>query len=72
MNVTRTSVQSGVTRTIDLPVTQEQLDRYENGQGLCQDIFPNLSPDQREFIMTGITADEWNNLFPPEEEEDEV
>ncbi|WP_396189902.1 hypothetical protein [Flavobacterium sp.] len=28
-----------------------------------QDAFPHLSADDREFIMTGITAEEWNELF---------
>lgn len=59
----------GVERDMDLPITQEQLDRYENGQGHIQDIFPRLTPDQREFIMTGITPEQWNETFPTEDEE---
>jgi hypothetical protein len=30
---------------------------------LIQDAFPFLSNDEREFIMTGITPDEWNEMF---------
>ena len=67
MNITRTSMVSGVTRTLDLPVTQQQLDSYAQG-ALLQNAFPNLNPDEREFIKSGITAEEWESLFGGEEE----
>lgn len=66
MKITRTSNYSGITRTIDLPVTQEQIDAWENGM-LIQNAMPTLSPDDREFLRTGITPDEWDEMFPPEE-----
>lgn len=28
-----------------------------------QDFFPHLSSAEREFILTGITPDEWNSVF---------
>lgn len=31
-----------------------------------QQAFPNLSAADREFILTGITDEEWNQMFPPE------
>lgn len=66
MNVTRKSTYTRTTRTLDLNVTQEQLDRYASGGVLLQDAFPRLSAADREFIKTGITDDEWQKLFPPE------
>jgi len=34
--------------------------------------FPNLSADEREFLLTGCTPEEWDKLFGEEEEgEDE-
>ena len=33
------------------------------GNGLIQNIFPDLTPDEREFIKTGVTPDEWDNMF---------
>jgi len=60
MNITRTSIYSGITRTLDLPVTQEQVTSWESGV-LIQNAMPQLSVDQREFIMTGVTAKEWDN-----------
>ena len=70
MNITRTSWVSGEVNTLDLPVTQEQLDLYAAG-ALLQDAFPNLNPDEREFIKSGITAEEWDSLFGGDEEEEE-
>lgn len=63
MEITRTSPVSGITRTMELPVTQEQLDRVQAG-GYIQNVFPNLSDDEREFLLTGITSEEWDELFP--------
>ena len=50
-------------------VTQFILDRL-NGYPtkLIQDEFPELSAEQREFLMTGITPAEWLAMFPPEKE----
>ena len=66
MNITRTSVVSNITRTIDLPITEEQLRAYQNGMHV-QNAFPDLDVDQREFIITGITAEEWDATFGEED-----
>lgn len=63
MLVTRLSPFSHTRNTIDLDITAEQLARYENGEELIQNVFPNLSPEHREFIMTGITPEEWDATF---------
>ena len=70
MNVTRTSIVSGRTRTLDLPITSEQMAMYEAGC-LIQTAFPNLTDDQREFILTGITAEEWDETFAPEDDDED-
>lgn len=58
----------GETYEMDLPIKQEDLDRYLNNEGYIQDIFPNLPPEQREFIMSGITPEKWNEIFGGNEE----
>lgn len=63
MKVTRTSRFSDRTRTLELDITQEQLDRYLRRELLLQDAFPQLPPEQREFIRSGITNEEWTLLF---------
>ena len=59
---------TGITRTIELPVTQEQIDVYHTGMGLLQDVFPHLTPDEREFIKTGIFEEEWDLIYPKHDE----
>lgn len=71
MLVTRTSIFSGVTRTINLPITVAQLLLYNSGT-LIQDAFPSLTTRQREFFKTGVTSEEWDAQFPPEDGESHV
>jgi hypothetical protein len=33
-----------------------------------QEIFPNLNPGDREFIKSGISSDEWDELFKNEDD----
>ena len=68
MLIERRSLVSGVLRTLDLPITEDQIEMWENGAKV-QDAFPNLTHTQREFILTGITDDEWDETFPPEDNE---
>lgn len=58
MIVTRTSALTGKTHRMDIPVTEDQLREFQQG-GLIQKVFPNLNADQREFIKSGITPEEW-------------
>lgn len=66
MNITKRSPFSGVLHSLDIPVTQAQLNNWQNGM-LIQNAMPNLTADQREFLMTGITAEEWAETFGEEE-----
>ena len=70
MKIGRRSPRTGQFNTLDLPVTKEQLYLWQNKKVLIQDAMPQLTPDQREFLMTGYTAEDWAILFPPEEDED--
>lgn len=54
---------SGIINSMDLPVTAEQVKKWEAG-GMVHEIFPELTADQREFLLTGIVGDEWNVLYP--------
>jgi hypothetical protein len=66
MKIRRTSIISGVTRTIDLPITQEQYILFSVGTAV-QNAFPHLSPNQREFILSGVWGDEWETYFGMDE-----
>ena len=70
MLVTKISALSGKEATMELDVTAEQLDRFENrikNREYVQTIFPHLRGDEREFILTGITPTEWENTFSKQE-----
>lgn len=69
MKITRTSMLSGITRTLDLAISEEQLNAWLEGRALVQDAFPHLSPSEREFLLTGTTDEEWHDAFPDDEAE---
>jgi len=54
---------SHTTTSLDLPVTEKQLERYAARAGAVQDIFPGLCAGEREFLMTGTTPKEWKKNF---------
>lgn len=62
MIITRVSPFSGKVNSKEIPVTKEQLARWDAGE-LIQNAMPNISADDREFIMTGITSEEWKATF---------
>ena len=66
MLITRTSFISGLTRTEDIDITQEHLDDWNSGT-IIQHAMPHLTADEREFIMSGCTAAEWEAIFGEEE-----
>lgn len=66
MLITRTSGLTGITRTKDINVTVDQLEAWHAGS-LIHIAMPHLTSDEREFIMTGITPEEWNEAFGVEE-----
>ena len=70
MKITRASELTGVTRTLDLPVTEDQIQVWLDGM-LIQAAMPNLDADQREFVKTGITSEEWETLISKKDEEEE-
>ena len=67
MLITRVSQMSGIERTRDIDVTEEQLKQWQDGE-MIQKVMPHLSLDDREFLITGITQEEWDTLSPPDED----
>ena len=63
MKITKTSIHSGIERTLDLDVTLEEYASWRGGE-LIQNAMPRLNADEREFIKTGVTAEEWDEMFP--------
>ena len=64
----RKSPKTGKVNSMVLNTTKEALDEYYNGSDrLVHIIFPNLDADEREFIMTGYTSEDWDEIFPPKD-----
>jgi hypothetical protein len=62
MKITKVSILSKIERSLDLDVTAEELKAWKSGM-LIQDAMPRLNENEREFIMTGITAEEWEKHY---------
>lgn len=63
----RACPECGERKTFD--VTQDQIDRFLGGEGYVQTIFPELSADDRERLMTGTCPKCWDAMFPDEEDD---
>jgi hypothetical protein len=70
MRVEKLNLMTGETNSMELNVTQEQIDEY-NLPGYqrrnIQTIFPKLSSQEREFLLTGMTLKEQDNFYGTEE-----
>ena len=69
MLITRTSQATNIRRTLDIDITDEQIERWMRGMS-AQEAFPHLSPDEREFLITGITNEEWTLFGDGDDEQD--
>jgi len=72
MQITKTSPLTGKTNTMEIDVTQEQLDCWARGVDLIQNIMPDLTPAEREFLISGRTQEDWDEMFPPEKEANQI
>ena len=55
-------------RTREIPCTVEQLELWANGEHI-QAAMPQASPDDREFLISGCTPEDWDAMFGPFEDE---
>jgi len=69
MKITKLDPMTGNTNTLEIDMTPEQLSRVNAGVETIQTIVPRLNSDDREFLISGITPDSWDKIFPPEQTE---
>jgi len=60
---TMRSILSGIETTKTLDVTKQQYNDWKHNGVLIQKAMPQLSADDREWLMTGMHAVEWDNIF---------
>lgn len=68
MQITRKSLMSGITRTLEIPISREHLDRWLHFKTPLSHM-TDLSQEEIEFITTGITNDDWALAFSKNHQE---
>ncbi len=59
MRIAMQSMLTGNITTREIPVTNWQIIRWYEGENIG-DAMPDASLDDREFIKTGVTPEEWD------------
>lgn len=70
ITVTRKSDLTGKVHSLEMNIDPVKWEKWESGevQEYIQNYFPELSRDEREFILSGSTKEEWDEAFPIEED----
>jgi hypothetical protein len=67
MRITKKSPVTGEFNTREINCTPAQLAAWRNRDGLIQNVMPQLDADDREFLISGCTPEDWEVLFGKEE-----
>ena len=69
IKLTRTSPMTGEKNTLSLPLSASQYFFwvFNNREHHIQNLFPHLTADQREFMISGMYPGEWEELFKEEQ-----
>ena len=69
MRITKKSPLTDKENTMELDITEEQVERWRGGE-LAQYVFPHLSDDEREFLISGCYPGEYEQLCGHEDEDE--
>jgi len=67
--IVKRSPYSGEINTLVLNYDDADYARWWEDGELIQNAMPYLTPDEREFLMTGHTKEDWTAIFAPTPEE---
>jgi hypothetical protein len=70
MKITKKNLVTNKENTLELDVTASQYHDWEMGMH-AQNAFPNLTADEREFIISGMLPGEFDKLFSAEEKDED-
>ena len=62
IRVKRTSPLTGKVRTMTIDATNEEYAAWDSGK-LIQDAMPRLSRDVAEFVISGVTGEEFEEIW---------
>ena len=68
MEIRRKSVITGVERVREIPVDPEHYTLWKSGFVSIYEAMPYLNDEDGQFILSGITKDEWCDLFKEEDD----
>ena len=63
VKVHKVSILSGKEGSMVLPTRQGELEYWHETDALVQDVFPHFDANQREFLISGATPQEWEAEF---------
>jgi len=66
MIIRRKSSISGIVRSKDIDVNPKDYEMWEKGYLNISDAMGYLKQEDRDFILSGITATEWQNMWKEE------
>lgn len=66
VKLTRKCVDCG--EDVSMFVRPEDAEQFRAGAGYVQDIFPYLTPAERELLISGACGPCFAKMFPPDEE----
>lgn len=74
INLTSESLFTGKTHTMFLAISEQQYVDWATGKthGHIQVLFPHLTPDEREFMLSGVTPEEWDQEMSEDEDDEDI
>ena len=52
-----------------LDITLSQLTLWESGEGYIQNVMPNLNTNEREFLISGCTKEDWIKIYGEDDDD---
>lgn len=62
MLITKVNPMTGNENTLNINITNDQINDWQTGT-LIQDAMPNITANEREFLISGMLPDGWDELF---------
>mgnify|MGYP006077114139 FL=1 len=63
MLITQNSTLTGKLNTMELDITYSNYTKYKLGKENVQDVFPHLNVYETEFLISGVTPQEWDSML---------
>lgn len=71
MLIRRLSPVTGNVNVMELDITEAQLRELQSpNRRVIQEIVPQLAAEEREFLISGYTPEDWAKIFPPEDNDE--